>query len=524
MPTEKKEPKHPRLNNKANRARHEKENQQIRILKIAGIAVIGLIALTLIFGVLFATVIRPNKVLAKVNDHKVTVSDFEKTVRYQRSQLISNYEYMRQLYQSFGIEMDESTRRQYETQLQPEYASLIGSQVYTMLVDQYVLEDAAKEAGFTVSDAEIDARMESLFGYFPNGTPTPEPTDLPFAETATPSEEQLKLLNYTATPEPTEIPAENDLESLGEEGPTADGELTLETAATAVPEGTGEETAEDTGAESADEATEAEKIETAATEQPAEPTADDATNEKTAEEPAASEEETTADESVAENGAAESGTETEAPEEPAETATPEPTATVYTEEMYKKNSDDYFASNEYADLELQRKLVFYELLGNKVRDDIKKTVAREEEMVWARHILVATEEEANAVLERLNNGEDWNAVAAEVSTDTSNAQNGGDLGWFGKGQMVAPFEEAAFAQEVGTISQTPVQTDFGYHIIQIIGHEIHPLTSSEYSNRLDAAYTKWIDDHKAEMNVKSSDDWQNYVPTEPALQYNTVQF
>ena len=123
------------------------------------------------------------------------------------------------------------SRRQYETQLQPEYASLIGSQVYTMLVDQYVLEDAAKEAGFTVSDAEIDARMESLFGYFPNGTPTPEPTDLPFAETATPSEEQLELLNYTATPEPTEIPAENDLESLGEEGPTADGELTLETAA-----------------------------------------------------------------------------------------------------------------------------------------------------------------------------------------------------------------------------------------------------------------------------------------------------
>ena len=519
MPTEKKEPKHPRLNNKANRARHEKENQQIRILKIAGIAVFGLIALTLIFGGLFASVIRPNKVLAKVNDHKVTVSDFEKTVRYRRSQLIDNYEYMRQLYQSFGIEMDEATRSQYENQLQPEYASLIGSQVYTTLIDQYVLEDAAKEAGFTVSDAEIDARMESLFGYFPNGTPTPEPTELPFAETATPSEEQLKLLNYTATPEPTEIPAENDLEGLGEEGPMADGELTLETAATAVPEGTSEETTEDADAEPVDETAEPGKIETETTE----PTADDAANEETVEEPVASEEEATANE-TAENDALEAGAETEAPEETAETATPEPTATVYTEEMYKKNSDEYFASNEYADLEFQRKLVFYELLGNKVRDDIEKTVAREEEMVWARHILVATEEEANAVLERLNNGEDWNAVAFEVSTDTSNAQNGGDLGWFGKGRMVAPFEEAAFAQEVGTISNAPVQSDFGYHIIQIIGHEIHPLTSSEYSSRLDAAYTKWIDDHKAEMNVKSSDDWQNYVPTEPTLPYNTVQF
>ena len=93
--------------------------------------------------------------------------------------------------------MDKATRSQYENQLQPEYASLIGSQVYTTLIDQYVLEDAAKEAGFTVSDAEIDARMESLFGYFPNGTPTPEPTELPFAETATPSEEQLKQRFYS---------------------------------------------------------------------------------------------------------------------------------------------------------------------------------------------------------------------------------------------------------------------------------------------------------------------------------------
>jgi parvulin-like peptidyl-prolyl isomerase len=88
------------------------------------------------------------------------------------------------------------------------------------------------------------------------------------------------------------------------------------------------------------------------------------------------------------------------------------------------------------------------------------------EQVHARHILVATEAEAQQVLARLQNGEDFAAVAQEVSLDTTSGQQGGDLGWFGRGMMVAPFEEAAFALEVNQLSQ-PVQTQFGYHIIQV---------------------------------------------------------
>jgi hypothetical protein len=89
------------------------------------------------------------------------------------------------------------------------------------------------------------------------------------------------------------------------------------------------------------------------------------------------------------------------------------------------------------------------------------------EQVHARHILVATEEEAKQVLARLAAGEDFAAVAAEVSLDKASGQNGGDLGWFGRGQMVAPFEEAAFALEVNQLSQ-PIKTDYGYHIIQVL--------------------------------------------------------
>lgn len=89
------------------------------------------------------------------------------------------------------------------------------------------------------------------------------------------------------------------------------------------------------------------------------------------------------------------------------------------------------------------------------------------EQVRARHILVATAEEAAAAQRRLAQGEDFAAVAAELSTDPGSGQRGGDLGWFGKGRMVPPFEEAAFAAEVGRVVG-PVQTDFGYHLIEVL--------------------------------------------------------
>ncbi|WP_407494079.1 peptidylprolyl isomerase [Pseudooceanicola sp. MF1-13] len=83
----------------------------------------------------------------------------------------------------------------------------------------------------------------------------------------------------------------------------------------------------------------------------------------------------------------------------------------------------------------------------------------------AAHILVETEEEAQAIVEELEGGADFAAVAKEKSTGPS-GPNGGELGWFGKGMMVAPFEEAVVDMEVGAIS-APVQTQFGWHVIKL---------------------------------------------------------
>jgi peptidyl-prolyl cis-trans isomerase C len=110
-------------------------------------------------------------------------------------------------------------------------------------------------------------------------------------------------------------------------------------------------------------------------------------------------------------------------------------------------------------------------IRNAVSEDAAKKIYDEkigsikpEREVHARHILVGTEAEAKEITDRLKKGEDFATLAKEKSKD-ANAE-GGDLGFFTHGQMVKPFEDAAFALEVGQISE-PVQTQFGWHIIKV---------------------------------------------------------
>jgi len=88
------------------------------------------------------------------------------------------------------------------------------------------------------------------------------------------------------------------------------------------------------------------------------------------------------------------------------------------------------------------------------------------ESVRARHILVDDEEKAKEVLEKAKGGKDFAELAKEYSTDLTNKENGGDLGYFERGNMVPEFENAAFAMKAGEISDI-VKTQFGYHIIKV---------------------------------------------------------
>lgn len=82
----------------------------------------------------------------------------------------------------------------------------------------------------------------------------------------------------------------------------------------------------------------------------------------------------------------------------------------------------------------------------------------------ASHILVESEEEAKDLIVKLSDGADFAALAQEFSTGPS-GPNGGALGWFGQGRMVAPFEQAVMSLTVGEVSPLPVQTQFGWHVI-----------------------------------------------------------
>jgi len=175
-------------------------------------------------------------------------------------------------------------------------------------------------------------------------------------------------------------------------------------------------------------------------------------------------------------------------------ATPLPTATAYSREAFETEwqqyLDDVQSSLGVAESYLRDRIV-EGLYQERLRQSFLESVPREEEQVWAKHILLADEATAQAVLSRLRQGEAWETLAAGLSLDTSNKDLGGDLGWFSRGAMVDAFEVAAFAGDVGQIVG-PVQTDFGWHLILIVDHALRRLDGTAYEAAVDRALSTWL--------------------------------
>ena len=204
---------------------------------------------------------------------------------------------------------------------------------------------------------------------------------------------------------------------------------------------------------------------------------------------------------------------------PAPTPLPTSTATPYTLEGYQTRFDDVLANMKEIGLtEAQyRNLFRTSLLRQKLMDEVTADIPTEEEQVWARHILVPDEQTANQIIERLNNGEDFSALAQEYSQDTGSAANGGDLGWFGKGQMVPEFEQAAFDLKIGEISK-PIESQFGFHIIQTLGKATVPLSASALNQARQTAFDDFIANLREESDITIYDYWVDRVPLSPNLQ------
>lgn len=145
--------------------------------------------------------------------------------------------------------------------------------------------------------------------------------------------------------------------------------------------------------------------------------------------------------------------------------------------------EEFLANNQVTE-ELLRGVAQQQLLDTRVREafaadleqptqeDIDAVIAEAEALYCASHILVATEAEANEVLDRIDGGEEFADLATELSTDTGSGAQGGELGCTVPEQYVTEFADALTAAEVG-VPTAPIETEFGFHVI-LLGEDVLP--------------------------------------------------
>ena len=208
------------------------------------------------------------------------------------------------------------------------------------------------------------------------------------------------------------------------------------------------------------------------------------------------------------------------------TITPSPTITLsptpYTTVEYGtnlENFEEYYSPYNF-DLDDLRVIIEGELLRQKLLEEITKDMDPIEEQVWARHILVETEEEALDILSKLDEGQDFGALAQEFSLDDQNSERGGDLGWFNRETMVDEFTDVVFNLDVGEISE-PVETEYGFHIVQNLGYRDYQKSASAFNSEKNNAFNDWLAELREDLELEGEiiiyDDWENYVPGTPEV-------
>lgn len=191
------------------------------------------------------------------------------------------------------------------------------------------------------------------------------------------------------------------------------------------------------------------------------------------------------------------------------------------EEAFKEVLDENGVSYDSIEHNIEIYLGSKKLItpGIEITDDEMETYFEENkesfsqaEEIEASHILVEDEDTAKEVKQKLDDGDDFSELAASYSTDDSNKDNGGELGYFGEGEMVEAFEEVAFAMEVDEVSD-PVKTDYGYHIIKVTDHKEPKEANYEdakeeikemlIESKLSTEYTEWLNEKYEEYEIKT---------------------
>jgi parvulin-like peptidyl-prolyl isomerase len=149
--------------------------------------------------------------------------------------------------------------------------------------------------------------------------------------------------------------------------------------------------------------------------------------------------------------------------------------------------------------------------------------------VDARHILIEVPEdvppgddnsyydEALEVMEQLENGETFEALAATYSDDPGTASNGGNLGWYYTEGYVLDFREAVETAEVGVLVG-PIRTQFGYHIVQVLGREFRDIEPDELETEQKEAMIRWQKSLRQDADITRDTDWEALLPQPSILE------
>jgi len=440
-------------------AREQREARQTRLIILVSIVVGTIVLGLLIYGIIDQTLIRPRTVIAEVGDTTITSREFQSYVQYTRVQVLNQAFQYYTFYQQFGEFGEQFLQRAQALTMELTQPTSFGRTILDEMVDNILIKEEAANRGITVSDAEIDEAIQAAFGFFPDGTPTPTLTAT-IQPTPTLSETQMALI--TATPTATQEPVE-DLEDP----------LT--------PENENDENGENG-------------------------------EEVMIPEPEVIEDDLFELEEIDE--------ELDLPDfDPELIATPDVTPTPYTEEMFAQNIREF--NNMYGpynfDIDDLRSIFEINLLRDKLIEEFTRDITPVKSEVRARHILVETLDEANEVLLRLEEGEEFHDLAAIYSLDESNREQGGDLGWFDENTMVTPFSDVAFSLAEGEISD-PVETTFGYHIIQSLGKRESQIPPTEFRTLKQNIFIEWLTEHRnSRDDIRIFEVWDDHVPSTPEV-------
>ena len=383
-----------------------KERERSRVITIIVGLVVGLAIVAVVGALLWQSVVTPISSVAVVNGDRIATRDLWNRAQYDHLQRESN---LRNLL-NYQQQIDPGGKQGFFTsQIQQLQGDLVDNEgltnkVLEQMIEEDLIRQQAAKNGVTVSDAEIQAKLESVVAAQNSSVTAPD---------ATATAEALAA----ATPTPTFTPSPT---------PTATLTSTLNITPTATP-------------------------------------------------------------------------------------LPTPTVAVQTGDQYTQRLDDLLgfistgASVSKEDAQrMLTSLITVDLLREKLLKQIGDQMPTSGERVRARHILISVPQDAApeaeqlalakaiSITQRLNSGEDFATLAQKFSDDTGSGAKGGELDFFGRGQMVKEFEDAAFSLPIGQISE-PIKSQFGYHIIQV-----------EEKDKGQPDISLWLQDQKASAQIKRS--------------------